>query len=223
MKKQYTPEEDQYIKDNHETKTYRQMAKELGRTYAGVHYRVAMLGLSGKIDTWGKDELEKLRILYGTIPLDELAKRIGRSPSAVVNRIYRMKLDPTKKLSYNEYGQRVQRNKGVRLYWSPQMLQDLTRLFPIKRNCDLAEFFGMSERSVTRKAANLGLRKSPEFIEYRNSKGIKAMRLNNLTRGNSGQIKPGEHRSPATEFKKKTPHEIQTTQLPEESHTVCEG
>ena len=88
-----------------------------------------------------------------------------------------------------------------RIFWSRQMLDDLRRDYPYTLNEDLAGYFGVSARTIIRKARELGLEKDPEWLseiwnERRLLARVKAKRL-----GNPGCFKKGQHANPATEFK----------------------
>ena len=79
-----------------------------------------------------------------------------------------------KRDSYNKYhperfindkGQAMQRQgKRPVIYWNGNMLSILTRYFPNTRNTELVELLGVSERTIIRKARDLGLCKSEAFI-----------------------------------------------------------
>lgn len=57
------------------------------------------------------------------------------------------------------------RKDGVsRIYWSGNMLSELRRYYPTTKNSELADYFGVSQRTINRKAAELGLTKSKQFI-----------------------------------------------------------
>lgn len=49
--------------------------------------------------------------------------------------------------------------------WTPEMISELTRRFPVDFNKDIAADFGISWRSVVRKARELGLEKKQGFLE----------------------------------------------------------
>lgn len=55
------------------------------------------------------------------------------------------------------------RGYAKKIYWTGQMLSDLRRWFPTTKNQELAEIFGVSPRTVIRKAKELGLEKNPEW------------------------------------------------------------
>lgn len=54
--------------------------------------------------------------------------------------------------------------KRAVIYWTGNMLSLLKRHFPNTRNAELVELIGVSERSIARKAKQLGLEKSKSFI-----------------------------------------------------------
>ena len=54
--------------------------------------------------------------------------------------------------------------KRAAIYWTGNMLSLLKRHFPNTRNAELVELIGVSERSIARKAKQLGLEKSKSFI-----------------------------------------------------------
>ena len=95
-------------------------------------------------------------------------------------------------------------NGSRRISWSRQMVDDLRRLFPKTLNQEIAEYLGVSLRTMIRKARELGLQKDPDWLidvwEDRRRQAHMVARI----KGYPGTIKPGEHRSPDTEFKKRT-------------------
>lgn len=57
------------------------------------------------------------------------------------------------------------RKDGIsRIYWSGNMISELKRYYPTTKNSELVDYFGVSERTLTRKARELGLVKSKSFI-----------------------------------------------------------
>lgn len=92
---------------------------------------------------------------------------------------------------------------STRLHWSRDMLDYLARHYGTSLNEELAGALGVSLRTMIRKARELGLRKDPQWLrniweENRILARSQARRL-----GYPGAIRKGEHRSPATEFKRK--------------------
>lgn len=77
------------------------------------------------------------------------------------------------------------------IFWSKQMLDDLKRYYPTTTNEEMAGIVGVSKRTMNRKAAELGLKKDPEWIR-------KVMKQNSMLavvtmrkEGNGGWFKKG--------------------------------
>lgn len=51
-----------------------------------------------------------------------------------------------------------------KIYWSPQMRADMIKFFPNTCNYDLCQMFMISERSLLRKARELGLKKDKKYL-----------------------------------------------------------
>lgn len=98
---------------------------------------------------------------------------------------------------------RFMRHSGLSrsIYWSRQMLDDLRRLYPTTKNEDLVEFFGVSLRTVIRKARELGLEKDKEWQRGNTMSHLKMMQLHNRLFGFSTPFRKGEHMCPENEFK----------------------
>ena len=59
----------------------------------------------------------------------------------------------------------VIRKDGIsRIYWNGNMISEMRRYYPTTKNAELADYFGVSQRTINRKAAELGLTKSKQFI-----------------------------------------------------------
>ena len=83
------------------------------------------------------------------------------------------------------------------------MIERLTNKYATTKNEDLAIDLNVSPSTVIRKARELGLEKDKGWMQAHARKNCRTMRILNKYRGNSGQIKKGEHKSPKTEFKKR--------------------
>lgn len=91
---------------------------------------------------------------------------------------------------------------SMRIFWNKQMTDFLKTHFATSLNEDLAGCLGVSQRTVIRKARELGLKKDKTWLdgiwnERRLMANAEAKRL-----GYPGTFKKGQHPSPATEFKK---------------------
>lgn len=128
-----------------------------------------------------------LRNEYARTPIEKLEKRLGRSAHSIQVKATRLGL----------------KKGGVQgIVWTPQMLKVLTDFFPIMFNGALAKWLGVSLRTVSRKAAELGLKKQDGFRELkreawsrRQSEGLRKVEC-------ATRFKKGERASPATEFRK---------------------
>ena len=81
------------------------------------------------------------------------------------------------------------------------MLDDLKRLYATTKNEDLVDILGVSQRTVIRKARELGLQKDPEWQHGNTMRNLKMMQLENKVHGIKSPFKKGMHYSPDTEFK----------------------
>ena len=92
---------------------------------------------------------------------------------------------------------------STRLHWSRDMLDYLARHYGTSRNADIAGELGVSPRTMIRKARELGLKKSSGWLRkvWEDNRFLANSQARRL--GYPGAIQKGEHRSPATEFKRK--------------------
>lgn len=143
--------------------------------------------MRGKEWTW--KDLDFLRTNYDGMTNAELARKLGRTYGAVITKAYNLGLK--KKMG----------NKLIE--WTPQKLKLLTDFFPIMFNDALAKWLGISIRTLTRKARELGLRKRDNFHELKKDK-IRERQSEALKKVECAtRFKKGQHASPATEFKKR--------------------
>ena len=135
---------------------------------------------------WTQKELEYLLREFPNRPTAELAEHLGRTAQSVACRA-------------GKYGLK-KRHRGTE--WTPRMLKLLTDFYPIMFNKPLARWIGVSTTSLLRKAQALGIRKPEGYMQSRR-KDISALQSEGLKRSKKtgGRIQPGQHRSPATEFK----------------------
>ena len=98
--------------------------------------------------------------------------------------------------------QRIMEAKPVMNLTEDEVIATLRQHFPTTLNDELAGMLGVSKSALARKARELELKKDPDWLhavyeERRIMAHVVAKRL-----GYRGRIQKGEHRSPATEFKK---------------------
>lgn len=196
----WTEEEDAYLRENWDKQTYEKIAIHLNRTEDSVKIRANRMGFrkQHRMTEEGRKLIDKLFLSMKT---SELAEKVGVSMKAVFDYVKRSGLERKVKVYLNDRGQKITHTNGaLGIYWSKQMDDDLRRMFPVMSNVDIGEHLGVSQKTVYRRARVLGLQKSPEYLRARSQKGARATKLHNITHGNRGWIKPGEHRSVATEF-----------------------
>lgn len=68
-------------------------------------------------------------------------------------------------ITLNDKGQYINyQGRKKSIHWTGNMLSDLKRHFPTTKNKELAELLGVSERTLVRKARELGIGKNPEWL-----------------------------------------------------------
>lgn len=183
-----------------------------------------------KYNKWTPEDVTRLKCLWGTIPAQEIADILNRNVSCLRTKAYDLQLSKERKIAYDNQGRRINLINSVAIAWSPQMIDDLRRMYPNTRNSELAEYFNVSIRTLTRKASQIGLSKAKEFTKEMSQEFLRRARLVNMTIGNSGQFKKGMRASPATEFgapngnkpyRQARKNGIQSTRVSEESYQVC--
>lgn len=81
------------------------------------------------------------------------------------------------------------RNGYQRKYWSPQMIADFRKLFPVTTNEELASLFCVSKRTINRKATELGLRKDTEWMRKMSRHNLFFASVKNRLNGYSQLVK----------------------------------
>lgn len=105
-----------------------------------------------KSKEWTWKELDILHREFPKRPTPEVAKMLGRSPMATA-------------VKASKEGLKKKELPGIK--WTPQMLKLLTDFFPIMFNKPLAKWIGVSQRTMLRKARELGLQKQEGFLDKR--------------------------------------------------------
>lgn len=98
--------------------------------------------------TWTIEQLEQLKEHYPMMPTPELAKRIGKSTSAVKTKATKLKLK--KQLFSNNP-------------WTAEKTDRLKELYPDHTNAEIAKTLGVTESAVSAKAFKLQLFTNPDF------------------------------------------------------------
>ena len=87
------------------------------------------------------------------------------------------------------------------IFWNSAMLDYLKRNFPRTLNDDLAEWLGVSKRTVCRKARELGLQKDKEWLAAIWEERRKMAHMVSRSKGYPGGFRKGEHPYTEGEFK----------------------
>lgn len=116
-------------------------------------------------------------------------------------------MKPTRKpgsVRYNEkYGRVMYHgNHSTSYYWSEPMLDYLRRNYATTPNGELSEYFGMSDRTIRRKAKELGLAKDPKWIAEMCNEHRRLAHFMAKIKGHPGTWKKGVHPNPDGEWKK---------------------
>ena len=98
---------------------------------------------------------------------------------------------------------RMYEHKGYarRIFWNSQMLDDLRRMFPTTLNDEMAEYLGVSPRTMIRKARELGLQKDPVWLAQVWEQRRQWAHMASRRKGYPGGFQPGVRSNPDTEFK----------------------
>ena len=139
-----------------------------------------------KARPWTQMDEQRLRNEWQNHTCVEVAAMLGRSYSAAA--IKASKLGVKK----DHYG----------IVWTDEQLKLLRTYFPTMFNRPLALWIGVSIRTMIRKARELGLEKTPGFLQERKRDiqrlASEAIRLSD---NRSTRFKKGVHNNPAGEFK----------------------
>lgn len=142
-----------------------------------------------KPNSWTPMEIGILEDMFPTEKLSDIAKKLNRTEQAIQVRAYQM-------------GLRRKVNPHL-IQWTPQMLKLLTTFFPTMFNKPLAKWIGVSQRTMLRKARELGLQKQEGFLDKRR-KDINALASEALRKKDShpSHFRKGVRFNPEWEFKK---------------------
>ena len=141
-----------------------------------------------KESNWTWKEIDFLRTNYSKMTNAELARKLGRTYGAVITKAYNLGLK--------------KKNGNKLIEWTPEKLKLLTDFFPIMFNDALAKWLGVSRRTLTRKARELGLKKRDDFYQLKKDVWVERQREALKKVECATRFKKGHHASQATEFKK---------------------
>lgn len=94
---------------------------------------------------------------------------------------------------FHEAKGRLVEHKGcsTRIFWSENMKTLLIRYYPTTRNEELSELLGVSQRTLIRKARELGLAKDPEWLKGIYNFNRLAACASSRKKGYPGSFPPG--------------------------------
>ena len=115
-----------------------------------------------------------------------------------------MTYKPTKQgVFYHQKMNRIVEHHGhsTRIFWNKTMLDYLHSHFATTKNEELAEWLGVSKRTVVRKARELNLVKNRKWLEGVWEERRRMAEIVHRLKGHPGGFKKGVRNSPNTEFK----------------------
>lgn len=93
MRKEWTKDEVEFLKNNYRVMSRKKLAEALQRSKGSISYKASTLNLQSK-RYWTKKELEYLEENWGVVSLPTMAKRLGRSVEALKLKAGRLELGP---------------------------------------------------------------------------------------------------------------------------------
>ncbi len=92
----------------------------------------------------------------------------------------------------NKKGRLIEHNgRSHRIYWTKQMLSDIKRMYPTTLNEELAGILGVSQRTLIRKARELGLEKNSQWLLQVWEQHRRMANLASMVKGYPGTFKKG--------------------------------
>lgn len=188
--KLYTQQELEFLKKNYQVMTSTEIGRHLNRSASSVRAKAVDLGIKKKDYFLTCKDINFIRDNYQRMTAKEIADAIGRSESSVQKKLYDMRI--TKKV------------KGIE--WTPEMLKLLRDFFPIMFNSDLAKWIGVAQRTLVRKARELGINKVQDFHERKREAISQRIRhghkIKGFGEGVKYRFKPGDPRICGKQFEK---------------------
>lgn len=109
----WSPEDEQFLRDNYRKMTYREMAKHLGRGEKAVKSRAAVLGIR-KNRQWSSEDLQTLIDLYPDTPTRQLANRLGYGLTAVYGMAKKLGLKKSEAFNASDFSGRMTKENRIR-------------------------------------------------------------------------------------------------------------
>jgi len=141
----WTKKQEQYLTENSNTKTLREMAADLSMSPSAVSVKIGRMGLSTKYKDkhyWTDEDVEFLKANYGKMTVKEIGKVLKRSVSSVEGEITRQGIE---RISL--------KNKN----WSEEEVAFLKENFEHIDYVEMSKEIDRSVRAIGNKAHELGL------------------------------------------------------------------
>ena len=142
--KNYTNEEINYIKDNFENMTTKQLASNLNKKESSIYNAIRKLGLKKQTHKpWSEEENDFLKENYLNMTNSEIAKKLGRSFNSISAQLDRLNLVRTKP-------------------WTTEEEQYLTDNFKLMTHAEMGKVLGRTEQAIRAKCFELDLFKKEQ-------------------------------------------------------------
>lgn len=124
MQKTFTNEQLDFIRDNFDKMTYKEIGAVLNRDWRAINHQVRKMGLVKKQPEWTDEEEQFLKDNIGILTYEEMSHVLVRTRSSVQSKISKMKLGETPpKYTYNaNYFENI--NTADKAYWLGFMMAD---------------------------------------------------------------------------------------------------
>lgn len=191
----YTQKDLDYICNNYNHKSVKQIANVLNKTENGIYNAVRKLGLSKQLHKeWTAQDIEFLKNNYVEMTSEEISKKIGHSISAINTQRDKLGLVRNKswdkkeiqylKENYNkktnkEIAKTLKRSEGaitakcfdIGLYkkdfpWNNEEDEFLKIHYREMTNAELSELMNRSENAIHLRASRMGMKKYPYHCNY---------------------------------------------------------
>ncbi len=156
-RKPWTMSEIDFLKQNHISMTYKEIGKYLNRSEKAVNNALCRLKIK-KGKRYTKEEKEKIIFLVENgMSYREIAYKLKTTTGAINSQINSMR---KKGITINK-----KNNKNLWKRWSEEEYEILKKLYPDTSTQDIAKLLGRSEQSVFKRAKNMELKKSEEYMK----------------------------------------------------------
>ena len=152
MSKQWTIEDEQYLRDNYDKKTVEEIASYLNRTTHAVRNKAKKMDMHRVKDAipgvWKEVEEEYLKKCYCNTSAAEIGKKLGKTTTAVKKKAAKLGLKPEKRDGFNP--------------WTAKEIAYLVKNYQALGLKKIAKTLKRSRSSVLHKAISLGLTEAGE-------------------------------------------------------------